>query len=98
MQLLPGLIYPRAVVRIDDEDKSLCACVSQVSASGSFWVLFVGGSLTREVMSPQRPDLVLSAHIPDIEFDILICDGLDVEAYGGDGGDGLVELELVEDC
>lgn len=32
---------------------------------------------------------------PDIEFDILIRHGLDVEPDCGDGSDGLVELELV---
>jgi hypothetical protein len=50
---------------------------------------------TREVMSPQRPDLVLSAHIPDVELDVFVGNGLDVEADGGDGGDILVQFELV---
>lgn len=49
-------------------------------------------------MSPQRPNLVLSAHIPDIEFDVLIRDRFNVEADCRDGGDVLVELEFVEDC
>ena len=52
---------------------------------------------TGEVVSPQRPDLVLAPHIPDVELGVLVCDGLDVEADGGDGRDVLVELELVED-
>jgi hypothetical protein len=34
-----------------------------------------------EVMSPQRSDLVLSTNIPDSELNVLIFDGLDVEAY-----------------
>lgn len=34
---------------------------------------------------------------PNVELDVLVCDGLDVETDGGNGGDGLVELELVED-
>ena len=46
-------------------------------------------------MSPQRADLVLAADIPDVELCVLVCDGLDVEADGGNGGDVLVELELV---
>lgn len=25
MQLLPGLVYPGAIIRVDNEDKSLCA-------------------------------------------------------------------------
>ena len=52
---------------------------------------------TGEVVSPQRAYLVLAADIPDVEFGVLVRDGLDVEADGGDGGDVLVELELVED-
>ena len=46
--------------------------------------------LTGEIMPPQRPDLILSAHIPDIEFRVLIGDCFDVEADGGDCGDVLV--------
>jgi hypothetical protein len=34
-----------------------------------------------EVMSPQRPDLILSTNIPDSELNVLIFDGLDVKAY-----------------
>jgi hypothetical protein len=49
-------------------------------------------------MSPQRTDLVLAADIPDIELCVFVRDGLDVEADGGNCGDVLVELELVEDC
>ena len=49
-------------------------------------------------MAPQRADLVLPAHVPHVELDVLVRDGLDVEADGGDCGDVLVELEFVEDC
>jgi hypothetical protein len=48
-------------------------------------------------VSPQRADLVLAADVPDVELGVLVGDGLDVEADRGDGGDVLVELELVED-
>jgi hypothetical protein len=48
-------------------------------------------------VSPQGPDLVLASHIPDVEFGVLVCDGLDVEADGWDRRHVLVELELVED-
>ena len=48
-------------------------------------------------MPPQRPDLVLPSHIPDIKFDILVCDGFDIETDRGNGGHGLVQLELVKD-
>ena len=49
-------------------------------------------------MPPQRPNLVLPPHVPHIELDVLIRDGLDVEADSRNGGDLGVELELVEDC
>ena len=52
---------------------------------------------TREVVPPQRTDLVLTTDVPHIELGVLVCDGLDVEANGGDGCDVLVELELVKD-
>ena len=58
----------------------------------------VAAQHTREVVSPQRANLVLAADVPDVELCVLVCDGLDVEADGGDGGHVLVELELVEDC
>lgn len=47
-------------------------------------------------MSPQRPDLVLASDVPDIEFGVLVGDGLYVEADGGDGRDVLIELELIQ--
>lgn len=49
-----------------------------------------------EVMPPQRTDLVLSTDIPHGELDVLVLDGLNVEADGGDGGDDFTELELVQ--
>ena len=47
-------------------------------------------------MTPQRPDLVLSANVPHIEFDVLVRDGFDVEPDGGDSGHALVQLQFVE--
>ena len=34
-----------------------------------------------EVMSPQRSDLVLPTNIPDGKLNVLVFDGLNVEAY-----------------
>ena len=34
----------------------------------------------RVVVSPERPDLVLAANVPDVELDILVGDGLDIES------------------
>ena len=36
-----------------------------------------------EVVSPQRPDLILSTDIPHRELNVLVFDSLDVEAYRG---------------
>ena len=48
-------------------------------------------------MSPQRPDFILSTHIPDIEFNILVCDRLDVKSHGRNGCDVLIQLQLIQD-
>ena len=48
------------------------------------------------VVAPEGADLVLASDIPDGEGDVLVLDGLDVEADGGDGGDDLSELSYVE--
>ena len=40
---------------------------------------------------------VLAADVPDREAQVLVLDGLDVEADGRDGRDHLAELQLVED-
>ena len=48
-------------------------------------------------MSPQWSDLVLAAHVPDGEADVLVLHGLHVEADGGDGGHNLPQLQLVQD-
>ena len=47
-------------------------------------------------MPPQWPNFVLPSYIPHVEFDVLVCDSLDVETYSRDGGDVGVEFELVE--
>ena len=48
-------------------------------------------------MPPQRPYLILPTNIPNVELDILIRDGLDVEPDSRDGSDVLVEFEFVQD-
>jgi hypothetical protein len=52
----------------------------------------------REVVSPQRTDLVLTTYVPHVEFDILVRHGLDVEADSRNRGHVLVEFEFVKDC
>lgn len=49
-------------------------------------------------MPPKWPYLILPSHVPDIELDVLIVDGLDVEANSRNGSDVGVELQLVKDC
>lgn len=43
-------------------------------------------------MSPQRPNLVLAADVPDVKLDILIRDTFNVESDSGDGGYVLIQL------
>jgi hypothetical protein len=45
---------------------------------------------TRVVVSPQRADLVLSTNIPDVEFDVLVGDALNVETDSRNGSDILI--------
>lgn len=49
-------------------------------------------------MPPKRSNLILPSHIPDIKLDVLIRDGLDVEADSRDSCYVRVELQLVENC
>lgn len=46
-------------------------------------------------MSPQWPYFVLSAYIPDIEFDILVRDSFDVEPDSRNSCNILVEFQFV---
>ena len=48
-------------------------------------------------MSPQRSDLILTTDIPDVELDVLVDDRLDVEAHRRNGGDVVIELQLIHD-
>ena len=43
-------------------------------------------------MPPQRSNLVLPSHVPDVKLNVLVGDRFDIEADGGNGGDVLVEL------
>lgn len=51
---------------------------------------------TAEVVPPQGPNLVLTANVPYIKFDVFVGNSFDVEANSGDRSDVLAELELVE--
>jgi hypothetical protein len=51
-----------------------------------------------EVMSPQRSDFVLSTHIPNGELDILVFNGLNIEADGWDGGDDFSQSAHGKQC
>ena len=48
-------------------------------------------------MPPQRPNLVLSPNVPDIKLHVLVGNSLDVEPDCRDGGDVLIQFELVQD-
>jgi hypothetical protein len=96
VKFLACLVDSSAVIRIDNEDKALGAWrargFSSETPSGP-----VSIEPTREIVSPERTDLVLATDIPHVELDVLVCHGLDVEADGRDGRDVLVQPELVED-
>lgn len=51
---------------------------------------------TREIMPPQRPNLILPTHIPHIKLDILIRHRLNIKPHRRDRSHVLVELELVQ--
>lgn len=48
------------------------------------------------IVSPQRANLILTTDIPDIEFDVLVGDALDVEPDSGNSGDVLVKLQFIQ--
>lgn len=47
---------------------------------------------TRKVMSPERPNFILTSYIPYIKLDILVGDCFDIEANSWYGSDVLVQL------
>merc|ERR1719379_2038017 len=49
------------------------------------------------IVAPERTNLVLAADVPDGEADVLVLNGLDVEADRGDRSHHLPELQLVQD-
>ena len=75
-ELLPRLLQPLRVCRVDYEDERLGVLV---------------------VVSPQMPNRVLTAHIPDHELNVLEGDRLNIKAEGGLRFGLLSKLELIED-
>merc|ERR1719379_3339559 len=49
------------------------------------------------IVAPERTNLVLATDVPDGEADVLVLNGLDVEADRGDRSHHLPELQLVQD-
>lgn len=49
------------------------------------------------VMAPQRTDLVLAADVPNVELDVAQRNRLHVESHCRDGGDVVLQFELVQD-
>ena len=52
---------------------------------------------TGVVVSPEWSDLILTADVPYVELDLLICDCFYIEPDCWDSGHGLAELELIQD-
>merc|ERR1712216_366897 len=71
----------------------LCRTISVIGVNHKDQALSV-----LEIVSPERPDLVLPSNVPHGEIDVLVLDCLDVEADGWDGCDNFAQLELVQDC
>ena len=67
-------------------------CVSNLSRSIDVMI----EDLYLKVVLPQRPDLGLAADVPDGEADVVVLHGLHVEADGGERGDHLAQLHLVQ--
>lgn len=50
-----------------------------------------------EVVVPWRPDPVLAAQVPHGETGVLVLRGLHDEAYCGNGGHSITQLQFVQD-
>ena len=48
-------------------------------------------------MSPQRPNFVLTADVPNGETDIFVFNGFNIETNGWNGGDNFAQLQFVQD-
>ena len=69
---------------------SPCVPVPKYVQSSPIFMLLEYGGRTREVMPPQRSYLVLSTHVPHVELNVLVRNGLNVEADCRDRCDILV--------
>jgi hypothetical protein len=96
VKFLSGFAHAVSVGRVNNEDQTLGTCRSEKSVI-THTTNRGRVEHTAKVMPPERTDLVLTTDIPDVELDVLVGDALDVEANGGNGGNVLAELELVED-
>jgi len=79
LQFLPSLDDTIAIVAVDDEDDTW----KRTSVDRAQDISFRRQQRTLsvlEVMSPQRPNLVLTTDIPDSELDVLVLYGLNIEA------------------
>jgi hypothetical protein len=79
-------------------------CVSTYQTIRSRLILDVQGTAKSNpylrasvVVSPQRSNLVLATNIPNIEFHVLVRNGLNVESDGRNSCYALVQLQLVKD-
>ena len=79
MQFLSSLVLASAVGGVNDEDEALGACRKFMLASNKRSHEFKG-SRTAEIVPPQGTDFVLTTDIPHGELDVLVLNGLDVEA------------------
>ena len=76
VQFIASFVDPVDVIRVDDEDQTLCVVV---------------------VVSPQRPNTILTANIPDVEVEALVLNRFDIESDRRDCRHMLAKLQLVQD-
>lgn len=53
---------------------------------------------TGEIVTPERPNLVLTTNIPNVELDILVCYRFHIKTDCRNRCNILIKLELVEYC
>ncbi len=99
LQLLSGLGEALSVGGVDHKDKAVVVLEVVVPKGSGLEIDQNHRCLPKSTRFSftYTPDLVLSAHVPHRHGEVLNLDGVHVEADGGDGGDNLVELELVQD-
>ena len=95
MQFCAGFLDTLLVLRVDDEDESLGAGVV-MSPKGSDLVLPSDVLSLRGFVSYEAETAWEGGADPDVELDVLVRDGFDVEADCRYRRNGLIQLQFVQ--